>query len=133
MNPQAIAYRSVSTALSDIAAMGGSQVAFNISLVMPSFNAEWMNNFTKCLKKVSKEHKFPLIGGDLAKGPLQISVTVLGKPGKKILLRSGAKSGDILCVSDALGKAYIGLKEFKSSAATNATSRPYLFLSLIHI
>jgi len=127
MNPQAIAYRSVSTALSDIAAMGGSPVAFNLSLVMPSFNAEWMNNFTKGLKKVSKEHKFPLIGGDLAKGPLQISVTVLGKPGKKILLRSGAKSGDILCVSDALGKAYIGLKEFKSSATTNATTRPYLF------
>ena len=50
-----------------------------------------MKEFKKGLQKVSTEYKFPLIGGDLAKGPLQISVTVLGKPVKNILLRSGAK------------------------------------------
>ena len=99
MPPKAIAYRAVSTALSDIAAMGGTPVAFNLSLVMPQIDSDWMKEFKKGLQKVSTEHKFPLIGGDLAKGPLQISVTVLGKPVKNILLRSGAKPGDLLCLS----------------------------------
>jgi thiamine-monophosphate kinase len=127
MPPKAIAYRAVSIALSDIAAMGGSPVAFNLSLVMPQIDSDWMKEFKKGLQKVSTEHEFPLIGGDLAKGPLQISITVLGKPGKNTLLRSGAKSGDLLCISDKLGKAYLGLREFRSSALVNAKTRPYLF------
>ena len=127
MPPKAIAYRAVSTALSDIAAMGGIPIAFNLSLVMPRIDLNWMSEFKKGLQKISAEHKFPLIGGDLVKGPLQISVTVLGKPGKNILLRSGAKQGDLLCLSDKLGKAYLGLREFRSSALINSKTRPYLF------
>ena len=127
MPPKAIAYRAVSTALSDIAAMGGTPIAFNLSLVMPRIDLNWMTEFKQGLQKASTEYKFPLIGGDLAKGPLQISVTVLGKPSKNILLRSGAKSGDLLCISDKLGQAYLGLREFRVSALINSKTRPYLF------
>ena len=127
MPAESIAYRSVVTALSDIAAMGGSPVAFNLSLVMPSFNSDWMKAFKKGLQKISQEFQLPLIGGDLAKGSLQISVTVLGKPEKKYLLRSNAQSGDILCLSGALGSGYIGLKEYKRSGELNSKTRPYLF------
>ena len=127
MQPHAIAYRAVSTALSDIAAMGGVPTAFNLSLVIPTFDPSWMKDFRKGLIKISKEHKISLIGGDLVKGPLQISVTVLGQPGRKILLRSGAKHGDILCLSGVLGQAYMGLKEFKASSLINAQTKPYLF------
>ncbi|MDC1131308.1 thiamine-phosphate kinase [Gammaproteobacteria bacterium] len=129
MPAESIAYRSVATALSDIAAMGGNPVAFNLSLVMPSFNEDWMKAFRKGLQKISKEFKFPLIGGDLVKGPLQISVTVLGKPEKKILLRSNAQPGDILCLSDAIGHGYIGYKEYKNSGLVNNKTKPYLFPS----
>ena len=127
MPAESIAYRSVVTALSDIAAMGGNPVAFNLSLVMPSFNSDWMKAFKKGLQKISREFHLPLIGGDLAKGSLQISVTVLGKPEKKYLLRSNAQSGDILCLSGALGSGYIGLKEYKRSGELNSKTRPYLF------
>ena len=129
MPAESIAYRSVATALSDIAAMGGNPVAFNLSLVMPNFNPDWMKGFRKGLKKISREFKLPLIGGDLVKGPLQISVTVLGKPEKKILLRSNAKPGDILCLSGPLGLGYIGLKEYKRSGELNHKTKPYLFPS----
>jgi thiamine-monophosphate kinase len=129
MPAESIAYRSVATALSDIAAMGGNPVAFNLSLVMPKFNPDWMKAFRKGLQKISKEFKLPLIGGDLVKGPLQISVTVLGKPEKKILLRSNAQPEDILCLSGALGSGYIGFKEYKQSGALNNKTKPYLFPS----
>ena len=129
MPAESIAYRSVAIALSDIAAMGGNPVAFNLSLVMPKFNSDWMKAFRKGLQKISKEFKLPLIGGDLVKGPLQISVTVLGKPEKKILLRSNAQPEDILCLSGALGSGYIGLKEYKRSGELNNKTKPYLFPS----
>ncbi len=129
MPADSIAYRSVATALSDIAAMGSNPVAFNLSLVMPSFNKDWMKGFRKGLQKISKEFQLPLIGGDLVKGPLQISVTVLGKPGKSILLRSNAQHGDILCLSNALGFGYIGFKEYKRSGVLNNKTKPYLFPS----
>ena len=129
MPAESIAYRSVATALSDIAAMGGNPVAFNLSLVMPKFNPDWMKAFRKGLQKISREFKLPLIGGDLVKGPLQISVTVLGKPEKKILLRSNAQPEDILCLSGALGSGYIGLKEYKQSGELNNKTKPYLFPS----
>ena len=129
MPAESIAYRSVATALSDIAAMGGNPVAFNLSLVMPKFNPDWMQAFRKGLQKISREFQFPLIGGDLVKGPLQISVTVLGKPEKKILLRSNAQSGDILCLSGALGSGYMGLKEYKRNGELNNKTKPYLFPS----
>ena len=129
MPAESIAYRSVAIALSDIAAMGGNPVAFNLSLVMLKFNPDWMKAFRKGLQKISKEFKLPLIGGDLVKGPLQISVTVLGKPEKKILLRSNAQPEDILCLSGALGSGYIGLKEYKRSGELNNKTKPYLFPS----
>ena len=129
MPAESIAYRSVAIALSDIAAMGGNPVAFNLSLVMPKFNPDWMKAFRKGLQKISKEFRLPLIGGDLVKGPLQISVTVLGKPEKKILLRSNAQPEDILCLSGALGSGYIGFKEYKQSGALNNKTKPYLFPS----
>ena len=129
MPAESIAYRSVATAISDIAAMGGNPVAFNLSLVMPKFNPDWMKAFRKGLQKISREFQFPLIGGDLVKGPLQISVTVLGKPEKKILLRSNAQAGDILCLSGALGSGYIGLKEYKQNGELNNKTKPYLFPS----
>ena len=129
MPAESIAYRSVAVALSDIAAMGGNPVAFNLSLVMPKLNPDWMKAFRKGLQKISKEFKLPLIGGDLVKGPLQISVTVLGKPEKKILLRSNAQPEDILCISGALGSGYIGLKEYKRSGELNNKTKPYLFPS----
>tara|TARA_B100001989_G_C24540495_1_gene467261 strand:- start:1203 stop:2147 length:945 start_codon:yes stop_codon:yes gene_type:complete len=127
MPSDAIAYRSVAVALSDIAAMGGQPIAFSLSLVMPDFKYDWMKGFRKGLQKISREYKFPLIGGDLVKGPLQISVTVIGKPQKKILLRSAAKPGDILCLSDKLGRAYIGFREFKKTGAVNKITKSYLY------
>ena len=127
MPSDAIAYRSVAVALSDIAAMGGKPLAFNLSLVMPNFKPDWMKGFRKGLQKISREYKFPLIGGDLVKGPLQISVTVIGIPQQKTLLRSTAKAGDILCLSDELGRGYIGFREFKNSGEVNKITEPYLY------
>ena len=127
MPPKAIAYRAVSTAMSDIAAMGGHPLAFNLSLVMPSIDEQWMKEFRSGLQKISKELQVTLIGGDLAKGPMQVSVTVFGKEEGKSLLRSGASAGDILCVSGALGSGYLAFMQYKSSKISDLKTKAYLY------
>ena len=54
--------------------------------------------------------RLPLVGGDTTRGPLVITVTVMGEtPAGQSLLRSGAAPGDRLCVSGTLGDAAAGL------------------------
>ena len=53
-----------------------------------------------------------LVGGDTTKYPtVMISLTVIGEvdPGRAIL-RSGARPGDLICVSGRLGEAELGLR-----------------------
>ncbi|SVC85283.1 uncharacterized protein METZ01_LOCUS338137, partial [marine metagenome] len=71
MQPDLIAYRAVAIALSDIAAMGGIPIAYNLSLTIPRANSTWMSVFKKGLQKISKEYQIVLTGGDLCKGSLQ--------------------------------------------------------------
>ena len=67
------------TAISDIAAMGNLLIQ---SFLVMRLLIEWM----KALKDFKKflENQFPLIGGDLAKGPCRLA-SVLGKPEKKFI------------------------------------------------
>ncbi len=47
-----------------------------------------------------------LVGGDTTRGPLAMTVTVMGAvPKQQALLRSAAQDGDLLCVSGSLGAA----------------------------
>ena len=47
-------------------------------------------------------------------------------PEKNILLRSGARLGDLVYLSGPLGQGYMGLKRYKKSRALNKTTRHYL-------
>ena len=52
-----------------------------------------------------------LIGGDTTRGPLSITIQVMGEIPKGLeLRRSGASAGDIIYVSGPLGSAGLGLK-----------------------
>ena len=62
---EAIGYRSLAVNLSDIAAMGGIPIAYNLSLTIPRANSTWMSVFKKGLQKISKEYQIVLTGGDL--------------------------------------------------------------------
>jgi thiamine-monophosphate kinase len=58
------------------------------------------------------------VGGDITRGPLTISVQILGHaPHGACLRRSGAKAGDLLAVSGTLGDAAAGLAFLKEPPA----------------
>jgi thiamine-monophosphate kinase len=114
--PSDIAYRSIAVALSDIAAMACKPLAFSLSITVPHNEYDWFESFQEGAKDISDEYKISLIGGDLTSGPLNVNVVVYGSPySEKILTRSGAKPGDIICISSQVGKALKGLKDWNNN------------------
>jgi len=104
--PQKIAYRALAAAISDLAAMGAVPSHFTLSLTLPESNSEWLSEFSKGLKVLADEFRFPLVGGDTTKGPLAIGIQVHGLvPKGQVLTRSNAQIGDVIAVTGTLGDA----------------------------
>ena len=119
LSPDLIAYRSVSTAASDIAACGGSLKWVLISLTVSNKDLSWMRSFVSGLKNFSDDYSCPVLGGDLSMGAQEnISVTVCGELNKgKFLKRGGAKEGDAIFLTGTLGQAKKGLELIEKNIA----------------
>ncbi len=75
-------------------------------VVIESWLAEFSRGFFAC----ADTFNIDLIGGDTTRGPLNISVTIMGEvPTGKALRRDGAQVGDDIWVSGNLGSAALGL------------------------
>jgi thiamine-monophosphate kinase len=104
--PEDIGYRAVSVAASDLAAMGARPVAMTLALTLPEAEEFWLHAFSQGVAAASTEYQLPLVGGDTTRGPLTITVQVLGAlPIDRALLRGGASAGDGVYVSGPLGDA----------------------------
>lgn len=108
-----LGYKSVVVNLSDLYAMNATPTQITLSLgVSSKFSVEGLEEFYDGVYAACEEYGVDLIGGDTAssqKGFI-ISVTALGEiVADKIVKRSGAKIGDLICCSGDLGASYIGL------------------------
>ena len=119
LSPDLIAYRSVSTAASDIAACGGNLKWILVSLTVNNKDLSWMRNFVMGLKNFSDDYSCPVLGGDLTKGAQEnISVTACGELNKEnFLRRGGAKEGDLIFLTGTLGQAKKGLELLEENMA----------------
>lgn len=109
-----LGYKAVQVNLSDIYAMNGiaSQITFSIGL-SSKFPLEAVEEIYAGAIVACKKYHVDLIGGDTSASAqgLVISVTSIGYATESdIAYRSGAKEGDLLCVSGDLGGAYMGLQ-----------------------
>ena len=114
--PELLGRKSIAVNLSDIAAMGGIPRFVLLSLCLPpSLASEWLQRWLSGVTAILAEQGCVLIGGDTVRGrELVISVTVIGQPGTgPVLYRTGARPGDIVCVSGPLGSAAAGLALFQ--------------------
>ena len=109
-----VGYKAVIVNLSDVAAMNVLPTQFTVNLGLSNrFSVEAVDAFYTGVKAACEQYKVDLVGGDTTGSPqgLLISVSAwgFGAP-EKIVRRSGAKPGDILCVTGDLGAAYAGLQ-----------------------
>ena len=106
-----IAYRALAVNLSDMAAMGAVPRWFTLSLCIPVIDEAWMERFASSLKALASRFDVQLAGGDTVKGPLNISIQILGLvESDRWLTRSGASPGDLIFVSGYPGEAAGGLQ-----------------------
>ncbi|MEG2755268.1 MAG: thiamine-phosphate kinase, partial [Mucinivorans sp.] len=101
--------KAVAVNLSDVAAMGGHPKTLFLSLALPqNTDPIWLDDFILGMRSWG----VPLLGGDTTKSlnSLIINIVVQGiVPTTNLKLRSGAKVGDTIFVSDTLGKSAAGL------------------------
>lgn len=106
----AIGYKALAVNLSDLAAMGARPRWFTLALTLPKIDQSWLEEFSRGLKELASQADIFLIGGDTTRGPLSITLQVMGTaPKQQALLRSGAQVGDLIFVSGHLGDAAAGL------------------------
>ncbi|WP_180168077.1 thiamine-phosphate kinase [Acinetobacter sp. YH12035] len=110
-DPHAIGWKSVAVNLSDIAAMGATPHSILLALSLPQIDHDWLKAFSQGLYDCCDQFGVSLIGGDTTQSPhLTLSVTALGwvDTGQAVP-RSGAKPGDLICVSGTVGDAAFAL------------------------
>ncbi len=111
---QHLGYKAVVVNLSDIYAMNAVPEQITISLgISNRFSVEAIELFYEGVKSACEKYNVDLVGGDTSaslKG-LIVNVTAIGKAKKEdIVYRSGAKEGDLICVTGDLGGAYMGFQ-----------------------
>ena len=112
MTDEEIGRKAMAVNLSDIAAMAGDPVAALVAIALPrGVEADCGDEVLRGIRKLGEEFHTTIVGGDTnrSSGGLVVSVTLLGHPtGRGAVLRSGAKVGDVVCVTGRLGYSIAG-------------------------
>jgi thiamine-monophosphate kinase len=129
---ECVGHRCLARGLSDIAAMGGEPLAAFLSLALPAGLAQrWVDGFLRGLLKLAKRFNVPLAGGDIAQSPAGVlaDIMVVGSvPQRKALLRSGARPGDALYVTGALGGSAAAIQQMRAGKKLRpAQNRAHFF------
>lgn len=108
-----LGYKSIVVNLSDIYAMNAMPTHVTVSIAFSNrFSVEALDELYEGIYAACEKYNVDLIGGDTSTSPkgLIISVTAIGEVSPNdFVTRSGAKKGDLICVSGYLGGAYLGL------------------------
>jgi len=86
-----------------------------MSLTLPAADDDaWLGNFARGFHALCAATGTALVGGDVTRGKLAIGVTVMGEvPDGQALTRRGARPGDLLAVTGALGGGAGGLHAWR--------------------
>lgn len=119
--PDAIGHRAMAVNLSDLAAMGATPRLALLSLALPSdLSVADFDGIISGIASQAASAGIAVVGGNLTRtpGPLTIDVTAVGTVKRRgALTRGGARSGDHVYVTGAIGGATAGLQMLQSGSA----------------
>lgn len=109
-----LGYKAVIANLSDVYAMNAKPEQITVSLAISNkFAVEALDDIYFGVRHACEQYGVDLVGGDTTsslKG-LVISVTAIGQADEQdIIYRSGAREGNLICVSGDLGASFTGLQ-----------------------
>lgn len=108
--PEDIGHLALAVNLSDLAAMGATPRWALLALTLPREDPDWLELFLDGFLDLAAAVDCPLVGGNLARGQLNITATVLGEvEAGCAATRTGAVPGDRIAVTGTLGDAAAAL------------------------
>jgi len=113
MTRRQAARKAVVANVSDLAAKGVRPMAGLVALGLPArFNAHDIREIAAGLCDAEKEYGFPIVGGDTNQSKdFTISIALFAIADRKdLVLRTGAKPGDVIAVTGKFGDTSAGLK-----------------------
>ncbi len=107
--PRSVGHRALAINLSDLAAMGAEPAWALLSLTLPQIDEAWLGEFAAGFGLLARACQVALVGGNLSRGALSVTVQLTGQvPSGTALRRSGAQPEDEVWVSGTLGDASLG-------------------------
>ncbi len=120
-DPYFLGRKALAVNLSDMAAMGAKPRWATLSLALPNADEAWLLPFSNGFFSIADEYGVELIGGDTTQGALNICVQIMGEvEADQALRRDGAKIGDDIWVSGALGAAACALSHLQGKLSLSA-------------
>ncbi|GAA0225947.1 thiamine-phosphate kinase [Haladaptatus pallidirubidus] len=113
-------WRAVGASLSDVAAMGAKAVAAVAVYADAGFDRDELEAFVAGASDVCESVDARYVGGDLDTfAEFTATTTALGRTDDPVL-RSGARPGDVLCVTGTLGRSGAALRLFEDGETERA-------------
>ena len=100
-DPCKLGHKALAVNLSDLAAMGATPRWATLALALPGADEAWLEGFSAGFLALAARFEVALVGGDTTRGPLNISVTIMGEspralrciaPGRSRGTRSGCRA-----------------------------------------
>jgi thiamine-monophosphate kinase len=135
--PDAIGHRALAVNLSDLAAMGAAPRLALLSMALPaSLPLADYDAIVEGFAALARAHRVHVAGGNLTRspGPLMIDVTAAGTVKRRqALTRGGARAGDEVYVSGAIGSAVAGLARLRHAVAVGSPAEHQEPLALSYL
>jgi len=128
--PDSIGYKAVAVNVSDVGAMGGIPMHFVISLAAPGdLELDWVDGFYSGVQQACRDFSVSLVGGDTSSAKsIFVDVAMLGRVRTGTAVRrSGARVGDSIYVTGALGASMRGLRLLHSGDTSDPSLKRHLY------
>lgn len=111
--PEDLGWKALAVNVSDLGAMGARPLGCLVTLALPEGTpVRWVDHLYAGLAECAAAYGCPVVGGDTVRAPEHVALSIAAfgavAEGKQVT-RSGARVGDLLCVTGVLGDSGAGL------------------------